>query len=309
MDFFRILDHLGNSVNRIAEIIQTLPRRIVNVLRRVVQNTLWSIKYITIKLRKNYRVVSFEKRVAFAVTATAIMFICWQMFAYSVYQSLFIIVNLIFTAGLALYVSRLLFRIRQQRQDFEQRLKSLAVVRQRREAELQQARAENERLKLSINKEKVYAATSESLISAIRDNKAESHGDDERGHYILLGIAQCFEICGGVIYLRDEKAEEGELSYAGSYALDEKPANLTITANDAMVGEVFESGKPMFLPNVPSENMCAITGLGRARRLQMYILPLSVNNQIVGIIEIASFVELEIANIWNRVNEQLAKDL
>ncbi|MBP5419586.1 MAG: GAF domain-containing protein [Bacteroidales bacterium] len=309
MKFFRLLDQLGDYVIRLARFLEIQPKWILVAVRTGVQKVFLSLKNGLEKLRSQIKIISFEKRVAIAVTASAIAFICWQMFAYAVYQSLFIIVNLVFTASLALYVSRLLFRIREQRRDFDQRLQSLAMVRRRREAELQQVRAENDVLKQSLSKEKVYEATSESLINAIKSNKALRQPSDEPGHYILLSISQCFEICGGIIYLRDKNSENEELNYAGSYALDEKPSRLTMTADDALVGEVFRNCQPMYLADIPSENMRAITGLGRARELQMYILPISIDKKVIGIIEVASFVKLDIANLWDKVNEQLAQEI
>ncbi len=309
MNFLKLLDQIGEYAIRFANYLRSQPKRIAVTSCDIARRAVVSVKYGFEKLRKRIKVIPFEKRVAIAVTASAITFICWQMFAYTVYQSLFIIVNLVFTASLALYVSRLIYRIREQRRDFDQRLQSLATVRRRREAELQQVRAENEILKQSLSKEKVYEAKSQSLIDAIKMNKAAQQPGDEAGHFILLSISQCFEICGGIIYLRDKNSEEEVLNYAGSFALDEKPSRMTMTIDDALVGEVFKSCKPMYLADIPSENMRAITGLGRARELQMYILPISIDQKVIGIIEVASFVKLDIANLWDSVNEQLAQEI
>jgi len=106
-------------------------------------------------------------------------------------------------------------------------------------------------------------------------------------HYV--GIEQ------GGIYIIDEESEEQPFAeLVAAYAFNrQKFLNLKIYPHEGVIGQVLIDKETVYLDDVP-ENYADITsGLGGANPRSVLVVPLKLNEKLVGIIELASFKTFE----------------
>lgn len=87
----------------------------------------------------------------------------------------------------------------------------------------------------------------------------------------------------------DLKGDE-KLVLTGAYAFDrEKYIEMEIMPGEGLVGQTFLEGKMLNFQNVPQNYVTISSGLGDAQPDNLIIMPLATNNNILGVMEIASF--------------------
>ncbi len=99
----------------------------------------------------------------------------------------------------------------------------------------------------------------------------------------------------GALYLvDDEEGEEPTMSMVACYAWDKKKFhNHKIHIGEGLAGQCWQEKETVFLTNVPQNYIKITSGLGDANPTCILIVPLKVNDQIFGVIEIASFNTLQ----------------
>ncbi len=99
----------------------------------------------------------------------------------------------------------------------------------------------------------------------------------------------------GVFLLNDE--EEGEevyLELSGSYAYDRRKYNQKkIYLKEGLVGQCVLEKAPVYLLDIPQDYLNITSGLGKSNPSCLLIVPLMVNEEVFGAIEIASFHSFE----------------
>jgi methyl-accepting chemotaxis protein len=95
---------------------------------------------------------------------------------------------------------------------------------------------------------------------------------------------------GGLYILHDEDANNLQLELVACYAFGKKKfrKNL-IEPGEGLLGQAFIEGQTMNLLEIPDDYLSISSGLGGARPKNLLIVPLSVNGEIYGMIELASF--------------------
>lgn len=94
----------------------------------------------------------------------------------------------------------------------------------------------------------------------------------------------------GGIFVIDETDEGQLLKLQAAYAYDRKKfMEKELHQGEGLVGQCWLEGEKIFLTEVPQGYMEITSGLGDASPDCILIVPLKVNNQIYGVIEIASF--------------------
>lgn len=156
----------------------------------------------------------------------------------------------------------------------------------------------------------------------MRDNLAKVAEDDKRRSWTTEGTAKFGEILRtntndlaklsdeiignlvkylnanqGAIYIVDdenEDAAEPTMSMKACYAWDKKKfLNQQIHKGEGLAGQAWQEGDIVFLTDVPNDYIRIVSGLGDANPSCILIVPLKVNDQIFGVVEIASFNNLE----------------
>jgi len=110
---------------------------------------------------------------------------------------------------------------------------------------------------------------------------------------IISSLVKYLKANQGAIYIIDDADEtEGEptMSMKACYAWDKKKfLNHKIHRGEGIAGQAWQEGDIIYLTEVPQDYIRIVSGLGDANPTSVLIVPLKVNDQIFGVVEIASF--------------------
>ncbi len=107
----------------------------------------------------------------------------------------------------------------------------------------------------------------------------------------LVKYLDCLQ--GGFFVLQDGKDEQ-VMSLTAFYAFDRlKFAEDDVFMGEGLVGQCWQEGESIFLTEIPDDFMEIKSGLGGAQPTSILLTPLISNEIIYGVLELASFQELE----------------
>lgn len=119
----------------------------------------------------------------------------------------------------------------------------------------------------------------------------EKLGDD-----ILINLVKYLKANQGALYVVDGEAdEEQNLKLIACYAWERKKyiSGKTLEKGEGLVGQVWLERQSVYLKDIPKNYITITSGLGNAVPQCIYIVPLVFNDEVYGIIEIASFNDLK----------------
>ncbi len=94
---------------------------------------------------------------------------------------------------------------------------------------------------------------------------------------------------GGLFFLKEDQ-EERFLEMTSCYAYDKKKFNEhRVPVDSGMLGQAFLEGEVVVLKEIPAEYIHITSGLGEATPDHLILVPLKFNDQIIGVLELASF--------------------
>jgi CheY-like chemotaxis protein/CHASE3 domain sensor protein len=110
---------------------------------------------------------------------------------------------------------------------------------------------------------------------------------------LISEIAKLVEAGQGVFYVRDSNKKSpqfGEFVLLGSYAYTErKNISSSFRVGQGLVGQSVLEKKTILLTNVPSDYIHIQSGLGESKPLTLLILPIVFEEEVIAVIELASF--------------------
>ncbi len=154
----------------------------------------------------------------------------------------------------------------------------------------------------------------------MRDNLAKVAEEDKRRNWSTGGLAKFGEILrkhsdnvselataliselikyldanqGGVFIINNDDVENIYMKLVGCYAWDRvKYLEQTVYEGDGLVGQSWQEKSTLYITDIPSDYIKITSGLGDATPSCLLIVPLKVNDEVFGVIEIASFFEFE----------------
>ncbi|HUW07358.1 MAG TPA: PAS domain-containing protein [Williamwhitmania sp.] len=114
---------------------------------------------------------------------------------------------------------------------------------------------------------------------------------------------------GGVFVINDSDPSQLVLEMTASYAYDRRKfLEKTVVPGEGMVGRCFQERKRIYMTAVPNNYITITSGLGKENPSALLLIPMLVNDNIFGVIEIASFTKLpeyQIAFV-EKVSESIA---
>lgn len=113
---------------------------------------------------------------------------------------------------------------------------------------------------------------------------------------ILTNLARQFEIVQGVLYLKNSRTSEFESLCTYAYTSDTGPGSFR--EGDGLPGQVAKNRQMMILSSVPEGYLQIQSGLGNASPDNLIILPLLLNKEAIGIIELATFRKPDRQTEW-----------
>jgi PAS domain S-box-containing protein len=186
-----------------------------------------------------------------------------------------------------------------------------------------------------------HAEESDELGRALiemRNSLVEASEREEREKYINVGLAKIGDILrtnvddismlgdqiiemlveymkanqGGIFILQDEEEEEPYLELVAVRAFSRKKyIERKIYMGEGLVGQAAIEGDIIFLTEVPEDYVVITSGLGKANPRSILIVPLKTNDQVMGVVELASFQVFDQADIefLEKVGESIASTI
>ena len=124
-----------------------------------------------------------------------------------------------------------------------------------------------------------------------------SHVDSPEGlgTKLLSAVVKYLKVNqGGLFILNDDAPEDAHLELIACYAWGKRKfVQKQIRPGEGLVGQAWIEGEKIYLTEIPSDYVKITSGLGEANPGTILILPLKFNEQIYGILELASFAPIE----------------
>ncbi len=126
------------------------------------------------------------------------------------------------------------------------------------------------------------------VLQSAKDLKSISHD-------IIVNLVRIIKANQGAVYLavKNEK-EEDCLDLQACYAYNRtKHLTQSIALGEGILGQAFLERQTTYLKDVPDHFVRITSGLGEANPRNILIVPLKMNEMMVGVIELASFLEFQ----------------
>ena len=115
---------------------------------------------------------------------------------------------------------------------------------------------------------------------------------------LISAIVKYLEANQGGLFLVNRQHEEPHIELKACYAYQRKKyLDKVIMPGEGILGQAYLEKLPVHLSEVPEEYVRITSGLGQATPKNLLIVPMLVNEEIEGLIEIASFREFEAHHI------------
>ncbi|MEJ2003825.1 MAG: GAF domain-containing protein, partial [Cyclobacteriaceae bacterium] len=107
---------------------------------------------------------------------------------------------------------------------------------------------------------------------------------------LLAGIVKYLGANQGGLFFLQEESNEQYLELISCFAYDKKKfIQRKISAEDGLLGQTYLEGEIILLSDIPQDYVSITSGLGDATPGNLILIPLKFNEQVVGVMEIASF--------------------
>lgn len=140
--------------------------------------------------------------------------------------------------------------------------------------------------------------------------KNESESLEKMGDNIISQLVEYLKVNQGALYVLDK--EKGELQRASTYAYHKKKyVDDKLKVGQGLVGQCVLERAPIHLTEVPSGYIKITSGLGEATANNLLLMPLMIREEVMGVIELASFSPFtkEVINFVKKVSENIANIL
>jgi len=99
---------------------------------------------------------------------------------------------------------------------------------------------------------------------------------------------------GSLFIVEDGNGDEKVLKLKSTYAYDRKKfIEKTLEIGQGLAGQVFLEKESIYLREIPENYVTITSGLGKATPSAIFIIPLIVNEQVYGVIELGSFKDFD----------------
>jgi len=145
-------------------------------------------------------------------------------------------------------------------------------------------------------------------FSDILKNESEDVGkisDD-----IIAQMVHYLEVNQGALYILD--VNDNELTRLATYAYGKKKfADHKVTVGQGLVGQCVLEKSTIHITDVPTDYVKITSGLGEATPTNLLIVPLKIRDEVMGVIELASFTEFSKNKVSfvEKVSENIANIL
>lgn len=305
---------LKNIYEPIVNDITTLGARLKKTIAKGSRRTTITCEVIARKNKRNFNkmynaLVSMSrmKKAFLCMAIYIIVFIIWQLFAYSLEQTTFVTINLILVGTVATLICIILYKAKQVYIMLNETIEEQNALKKKKDQEIATLKSEIMQLKLASKKQVSFGKKSQALLDAVEKYYQAKTNTEPQGQFILKALAECYEICGGIIYYKNN--QNNKFEYAGEYALLTHPEIEPVGENDGFLGQTIKDGIPIEVKDVPADYFSVLSGLGQTSSIQLYVLPIKYNSEVVAIAEITSFSKLSIVDVWSDIDNLILSSI
>lgn len=117
---------------------------------------------------------------------------------------------------------------------------------------------------------------------------------DELADQIISNLVKKLGANQGGLFIVTKEGEEEYLRLAACYAWDKKKyLEQKVYRGDGLTGQAWQEQASIYLTEVPNNYVTITSGLGHTNPRSILIVPLKANEQVFGVVEIASITEIE----------------
>lgn len=152
----------------------------------------------------------------------------------------------------------------------------------------------NESLELKSKQDEIRSWNIEGLSHFSDLMKGSNTNLGEFANSIISETVKYLKANQGAFFILNDENEGSIMELKACYAFNKKKyIHKKIEKGEGLIGQTWIEGEPIYMTDVPSSYINITSGLGDAPPRSIMILPLKTEQQIVGILEIASFQEFE----------------
>ncbi len=157
---------------------------------------------------------------------------------------------------------------------------------------LRQANEDQNRYQIE-EEERNWISSSIAKINYLLQNSTDKIED--LGYEIIKALVEFTNSkIGGVFLLNDQNEKDVKIEMIAAYAYDRKKyLKKTILKGEGLIGRCVDEKETIYLSDVPENYLSIKSGLGENNALYLLLVPLYLNENIYGVIELASFIDIE----------------
>ena len=122
----------------------------------------------------------------------------------------------------------------------------------------------------------------------------ETNDINQLGNQIIMNLVNYLDANQGGVFLLDENAERPMFNLISAYAYDRtKFLKKSIELNEGLIGRCAIEKQSIYMTDIPNTYLKITSGLGGANPRSLLICPLIANEEVIGVIELASFNNIE----------------
>jgi PAS domain S-box-containing protein len=111
---------------------------------------------------------------------------------------------------------------------------------------------------------------------------------------IVQHLVKYLHASQGGLFVLTHSGDQPVLELRATYAFDrQKYQQKTVSVGQGLLGQAVLEKETVYLTDIPTDYLRITSGLGQAPPTQLLIVPLKVNEQVLGVIELASFKEFK----------------
>jgi hypothetical protein len=130
-------------------------------------------------------------------------------------------------------------------------------------------------------------------LDNIIQSLSQATSEKDAQHYALQAICKQLEAGQGALYRIIEDGGKRTVELKLGYALSIGESTIIkYEVGEGLIGQSAASGNTLYVDDVPDGYIKIVSGLGSASPRHLLIVPVKKNNQVLGIIELASFTEV-----------------
>jgi PAS domain-containing protein len=148
-----------------------------------------------------------------------------------------------------------------------------------------------DKMKESAKADKQRRWVTEGLAKFVDILRTDENGLEALSDRILSNLVKYLEANQGAIFIvEDEEKAQTELSLMAAYAFNRKKyITKSLKAGEGLVGQTYLEAETIYLTQVPESYVQITSGLGDANPRSILLVPMKINDKVMGVIEIASF--------------------